>query len=275
MEKLEELVSLQDQEKAVRLQDKLGKQNFHEDMKKTIKPVSKSLGSISQDITKTITETSITNNQAKENLNTKFFEILNDRGIISYYVLSPLSKITNPENTSQFKPGKNSTSNSVKDLKINKTKTVTLHDNFLTFRDTKKQFELKGELSKMITNKIYKVDLANLSDKNKMYDIAKEMIFDLKAQGNESTRDKTLKKLLISPSLTVSASGVSKTIFLLSDPDKLCNRLKISLQEKHAGSNSDRKNDEIVAIVDELLEYKCISKKQHKQILIKCNLLHE
>ena len=34
LEKLNELVSLQDQVKAVRLQDKLGKQNFHEDMKK-------------------------------------------------------------------------------------------------------------------------------------------------------------------------------------------------------------------------------------------------
>ena len=34
LEKLNELVSLQDQVKIVRLEDKLGKQNFHEDMKK-------------------------------------------------------------------------------------------------------------------------------------------------------------------------------------------------------------------------------------------------
>ena len=33
---LRDLVSLKDQVKAVRLQDKLGKQNFHEDMKKVI-----------------------------------------------------------------------------------------------------------------------------------------------------------------------------------------------------------------------------------------------
>jgi len=37
LEKLEELASLQNQVKAVRLQDKLGKQNFHEDMKKSSK----------------------------------------------------------------------------------------------------------------------------------------------------------------------------------------------------------------------------------------------
>ena len=71
----------------------------------------------------------------------------------------------------------------------------------------------------------------------------------------------------------VSASGISKTIFLSSDPNELCDRLKLLLQEKHAGNNSDIINEEIVAIIDKLLEYKCISKKQHKQMLIKCKLL--
>ena len=53
IEKLNELASLQDQVKAVRLQDKLGKQNFHEDMKKIFEPVTKSVENASQDITKT------------------------------------------------------------------------------------------------------------------------------------------------------------------------------------------------------------------------------
>ena len=106
-----------------------------------------------------------------------------------------------------------------------------------------------------------------------MYDFAKEMNFDLKAVGKKSTRDKTLIKLLKSPAII--ASGFSKTIILSSDPNELCDRLRLLLQEKHAGNNSDIINQEIVVIVDKLLEYKCISKKQHKQILIKCNLLHK
>ena len=106
-----------------------------------------------------------------------------------------------------------------------------------------------------------------------MYDFAKEMNYDTKALGNKSARDRTLIKLLNSPGLMVSASGVLITIFLSSDPDELCNRLKLFLQKKQAGKNSDIINQEIVAIVDKLLEYKCISKKQHKQILLKCNLL--
>ena len=106
-----------------------------------------------------------------------------------------------------------------------------------------------------------------------MYDFEKEMHFDLKAVGKKSTRDRTLIKILNSPGLMVSASGVSETIFLSSDPDELCNKLKLLLQEKQAGNNSDIIDQEIVAIVDKLLEYRCISKKQHKQILIKCNLI--
>ena len=81
---------------------------------------------------------------------------------------------------------------------------------------------------------------------------------------------RTLLKLL--KSSAIMASGVT-TIYLSENPDELCNRLKLLLQEKQAGNNSDIINDEIVAIVDKLLEYKCISKKRHKQILLKCNLL--
>ena len=271
LENLNELVSLQDQVKAVRLQDKLGKQNFHEDMKKVFEPVTKSLEKTSQDITKTITESTIKNNQAIENLNNKLLEIMNDRGILASYLMSPLSKITNPENTTQFKLIKDSSSNRVNDLKINNSIPITLHNNLLTFRDTNEHFELKGDLLKMITNKNYNVDLASLSDKKLMYDFAKEMHFDERRVGNKSTRDETLIKLLNSPAII--AFGVSKTIFLSSDPNELCDRLKLLLQEKHAGNNSDINNEEIFAIIDKLLEYKCISKKQHKQILIKCNLL--
>ena len=275
LENLEGLVSLENQVKVVKLQDKLGKQNFHEDMKKVFEPVTKSLESTSQDITKTITETSIKNNQAIENLNNKLLEIMNDRGILASYLMSPLSMIPNPENTTQFKLVKDSNSNRVNDLKINNSIPITLYNNMLTFRDTGKEFELKGDLLKMITNKNYNVNFASLADKKLMYDFVKEMHFHLKAQGNKSTRDRTLIKLLKSPGLMVSASGVSKTIILSSDPDELCNRLKLLLQEKHAGSNSDIINQEIVVIVDKLLEYKYITKKQHKQILIKCNLLNK
>ena len=186
LEKINELVSLQNQVKVDRLQDKLGKQNFHEDMKKVFEPVTKSLEYTSENLTKAITESSKENNLALQNLNNKLLEIKNDRGIISSYLLSLLAKITNPENTTQFKLVKDSSSNRVKDLLIHNTIPINLHDNVFTFRDTNKIFELKGDLLKMITNKSYNVDLASLQDKKIMYDFAKEMHFDTKALGNKS-----------------------------------------------------------------------------------------
>ena len=97
------------------------------------------------------------------------------------------------------------------------------------------------------------------------------MNYDTKSTGRPSTRHTSIINILESPA--IMASGISRTIILSSDPNELCDRLKLLLQEKQAGSNSDIINDEIVAIVDKLLEDECLSKKQHRQILIKCNLL--
>ena len=143
LQNLEELASLQNQVNEVWLQDRLGEQNFHENMEKAFEPVTKSLKNTSENLTKVITESSTKNNQAIENLNDKLLEIINDRGILASYLMSPLSKITNPENSSQFKLVKDSCSNRVNDLKIHNTIPITLYGNMLTFRDTNKQFELK------------------------------------------------------------------------------------------------------------------------------------
>ena len=99
------------------------------------------------------------------------------------------------------------------------------------------------------------------------------MNYDTKSTGRPSIRHNSNLKRLGSPA--VLASGVSKTVFLSSDPDELCERLKLLLQEKDAGKNSEIINEEIVVILDKLLEYRCITKKVHKQILIKCNLINK
>ena len=146
LENLNEVALLQDQVKAVRLQDKLGKQNFQEDMKKAIEPVTKTNKDVSENVTKTKMVTSKENNQALENLNNKLLEIMKDRGILASYLMSPLSKIISPENTSQFNLVKDHNSNRVNDLLIRNTKPITLHNNLLTFRDTGRVFELNGDL---------------------------------------------------------------------------------------------------------------------------------
>ena len=97
------------------------------------------------------------------------------------------------------------------------------------------------------------------------------MKFSTRQKRLENNRDKSMIRL---PNSTdIMASGIS-TIVLSSDPNKLCDRLRFLLQEKQAGSNSNLINQEIVAIVDKLLKYKCISQKQHKQLLIEGTPLH-
>ena len=97
------------------------------------------------------------------------------------------------------------------------------------------------------------------------------MKYKLKNKGRPSIRHNSMIRLLNQTPIT--ASGFTKTKILSSDPNELCDRLKLLLQEKHGGNNSNLIDEEIVAIIDKLLEYKCLSKKQHKQILIKCNLI--
>ena len=81
-----------------------------------------------------------------------------------------------------------------------------------------------------------------------------------KAFGNKSNRDQPLMSSLKSPA--IMASGIS-TIFLPENPDELRGRIKSVLQEKQAGIICDIINKELVAIADNLLEYKCMSTEQH------------
>ena len=70
LQKLNDLISLKNQVQEVRLQDKLGEQNYHEDAKKLFKPMTDEKNT-SEKIAKTLTENSINNNKAIENLNEK------------------------------------------------------------------------------------------------------------------------------------------------------------------------------------------------------------
>ena len=101
-------------------------------MKKIFEAMTDAIKNTSENKTKTITESSIKNNRAIEKLNNKLSEKMNDRGILLSYLMSPLSKITNPKNTSQFKLVKDSTSNRVNDLLIHISIPIILYNNLLT-----------------------------------------------------------------------------------------------------------------------------------------------
>ena len=77
------------------------------------------------------------------------------------------------------------------------------------------------------------------------------MYFDERAPGNKSGRDRSLIRLL--KSLAIMSSGIS-TIFSSSNSFELCDSLKLLLQEKQGGNNSNTNFEEIFTISDKLLE---------------------
>ena len=220
LEKIKNLATLQNQVKSVRLQDKLGKQNFHEDMKKLYEPLTDTIKDVSDDISKVISETSIRNTKTISDLNEKVLELMDEKGLIAPYLASSLVNLSTPENRSQFRLKKDLNSPNMNEFSINGDIPVNLYSNMITFRDSNESFKLDGDILKTITNYDFIVDHSKQPDRKLIYEFLKEMKYNIKQKGKKSKRDISLKRLLESPA--IMASGVSETIFLSSDPDELC-----------------------------------------------------
>ena len=198
---------------------------------------------------------------------------MNDKGMIAPYLASSLLNLFTPENKSQFRLKKDLNSTRMNDFLINGGIPVSIYDNMLTFRVSNRSFKLDGDLLETITNHDFYVNLSNPQDRKLKHEFGKETNFDKKQKRPKKDRGKSLIKSLKSPAIL--ASGVPTIFWIQSFGGSNRNRLKLLLQEKQFGNNSNIIYDEIVAIVDKLLEYKCISKKEHKQFSIECSLLHK
>ena len=115
---LNDAVLLQNQVQEVRLQNKLGDQNYHEDMNKLFKAMTDAIKNTSENITKTLTENSINNNKAIENLNEKILEMMNDKGMIAPYLTTSLVEVFKKDNKSQFRLRKDPNSTKMNDFLI-------------------------------------------------------------------------------------------------------------------------------------------------------------
>ena len=98
----------------------------------------------------------------------------------------------------------------------------TIFSNMLLFRDSIKSSKLDGDLSETITNYDFNVSHSNPKDQKLIYEFRKEMKFNIRQKGRKSNRDQSMIKLLKSPA--TMASVISKTKFLSTDPDELCDR---------------------------------------------------
>ena len=179
LKNLKELEDLQSKVKPVRLVEKRGKQRFHYDIREIFEPVTDTLKNTSEDITKTITETSIKNNKALENLNEKVSELMNDKAKIALHLASSLVKLFKPENKSQFKLTNDLSSTKMNEFLIQGIIPVTLYSRMLTFRESNKSFNLDGDLLKTMKNYIFSAGHSNLQDQKIFREIAENMKFDI------------------------------------------------------------------------------------------------
>ena len=109
---------MQNQVTVSRLQEKLEKQNHHEDVRKVFGTVTKTTDNVSEKATRNMAVTSKENNKAISNLNDKLLEILYDRGTSASFLLSPLTKINNLEHTKKIKLMRSPDSKRVKEILI-------------------------------------------------------------------------------------------------------------------------------------------------------------
>ena len=104
----------------------MGEQNNHGDTKILFEAITGTIRNTIENLTKTVTETSIKNNEAISDLNEKSLELMNDKGMIAPNLASSLVYLFTPEKKSQFKIIKYLNSTKLNDFLIHGNKPVTL-----------------------------------------------------------------------------------------------------------------------------------------------------
>ena len=181
LRKLDEAVSLQNQVKEVRIQDRLGEQNYLEDTKKLFKPMTDTIRNTSENVMKTLTENSINNNKTIENINEKILELMNEKGLIAQYLTSSVVNLFKPENKSQFRLRKDTNSTKMNDFLTHRGIPFTPFSIMIIFRNSNKSFKLEGDLLKLITVYKFNANHSSSQDKKLNYEFAKEMNYDTKS----------------------------------------------------------------------------------------------
>ena len=190
-------MSLNSRVDELRLQDKLGKQNFLENTKNLFEPMTGTIKDVSESLMKTITENSIKNNQSISDLNRKELELMNDKGMIAPYLASSLVNLPKPENKSQFKLVKVHKPSRMKNFLINTSIPVTLCSNMLTFGDSNISFKVDGDLLETKTNYVFIVAHSNSQDQKLFFEFGKVITFNIRQKGRKSPWDESLIKKIV------------------------------------------------------------------------------
>ena len=133
------------------------------------------------------------------------------------------------------------------------------------------------DLQYFITNTKFDREINN---KNIIYSFLNDMNYNISYGDKKSIRYYFIKDLhnqYYSQGYTQGYTGsglnceatreaTTQYIFLPSDPDELVDQLKLLYFEKLGGNDSFLLNEQIIAIIDKLLEYECITTNQHQNM---------
>ena len=145
---------------------------------------------------------------------------------------------------------------------------------FITNRQFDKPISKWGPIYNFLNDMKY--DL-NYGDKNSIrYQFIKELYSRYQLQGFTQGQSQSYTQGFTGSGLngesyretsrSSTRSSTQQYIFLPSDPDELVDQLKLLYFEKVGGNDNPQLNEQIIAIIDKLLEYECISPSQHQNI---------
>ena len=131
---------------------------------------------------------------------------------------------------------------------------VSLYDDKLPSRDTGVVLTLNGDILSMITE--YDSNKTDSAYAKQLINSLDGMHFDIHAKGKSPREKNFIENCYDKRALRFR---LLRSHFFSDNPIELCNRMRLIAKEKEAGNNKTIFDNEMVAITDKLLEYKCIT----------------
>ena len=220
------------------------------------------------------------------NRNNQILTSLVNSNRVDSSIVKTVSNLLNDKNKSQYSLEPNMGNPNLFTINPSNPQQVSIKNTTLTFLGSGNIYDLNDpDLQYFITNTQFDSQLQNV---NTIFNFLNDMNYNINYGVKKSMRYYFIKDLIqqyyqqsaeFSAELSTQlpnqvGSGLNgryanQYVFLPSDPDEIVDQLKLLHFEKLGGNDSFLLNEQIIAIVDKLLEYECITTNQHQNIL--CN----
>ena len=137
---------------------------------------------------------------------------------------------------------------------------VQIKGSTMTFQNGDSYNLNDSDLKYFITNTQFDKQFNNLDIICSFFLFLQDMKYNIKKGDMKSDRYNFIKDFL-QPQI---GSGF---VFLPSDPNELVDQLQLLYLEKVVGNDNLQSDEQIIAIVDKLLEYECITTTEHQKII--------